>query len=101
MNPLQPAAHRLAARAAEQLGTEAVATESYRALLKLDPLDPAELHHRLGRIALRRGDAQTARREALWALERTPRYRDAQKLLLEAARAGERPPEPPLLEGSP
>ena len=47
VNPLVPAPHRAAAAAAEGLGDAALAADCYRALLLLDPIDPAELHLKL------------------------------------------------------
>ena len=84
VNPLQATPHRRLAAAAAELGNSALAAESYEALLRLDPLDPSELRVRLGQVRLAQGDRRRARREALLALERTPRFRAAQRLLLEA-----------------
>lgn len=84
VNPLQATPHRRLAAAAAELGNTPLAADSYEALLRLDPLDPSELRVRLGRLRLDQGDRRRARREALLALERTPRFRAAQRLLLEA-----------------
>jgi tetratricopeptide (TPR) repeat protein len=86
VNPLQPAPHRRAAAAARELGDDALAMESCQALLLLDPVDPAELHFRLAQTLKRRGDLRAARRHVLLALEETPRYRAAHRLLLEIVR---------------
>lgn len=90
INPLQPAPHRAAATAAEHLHDDALAIESYRALLLLDPFDPAELHLQLATALQRTGDLPTAKRHALLALEETPRYRAAHRRLLEIVRAMEK-----------
>lgn len=82
VNPLQPAPHRRAAEAAEKLGDDALAIDSYQALLLLDPLDPAELHLRLATALERRGDLPAAKRHAIFALEETPRFRAAHERLL-------------------
>ncbi|MCY2963225.1 MAG: hypothetical protein NT069_06155 [Planctomycetota bacterium] len=102
VNPLQPAPYRRAVLAAERLGDDVLAAESLEALLRLDPLDPSDLRVRLGRVRLRSGDWESARREALLALERTPRFRAAHKLLLDVVSERDRRPDPPpLAEGSP
>lgn len=84
VNPLQATPHRRLAAAATELGNPPLAADSYEALLRLDPLDPSELRVRLGQLRLAQGDRRRARREALLALERTPRFRAAQRLLLDA-----------------
>ena len=84
VNPLQATPHRRLAVAATELGKIELAAASYEALLLLDPLDPSDLRVRLGQLRLRQGDTRRARREALLALERTPRFRAAQRLLLDA-----------------
>lgn len=83
VNPLLPAVHRFAAKAAEPLKDHAFAADSYRALLMLEPFDTAELHFQLASALQKQGKLAEAKRHALLALEETPRYRAAQKLLLE------------------
>jgi tetratricopeptide (TPR) repeat protein len=83
VNPLAAEPHRRAAAAAEQLGDHAFAAASYRALLQMEPFDPAEAHYKLALALHRQGKLAEAKREALLALEETPRYAAAQKLLLE------------------
>jgi tetratricopeptide (TPR) repeat protein len=97
VNPLSPSAQRRAASAAEKAGDYALAIESYRALLLLDPYDMADLHFKLGSALRQRGDLIEAKKHALLALEETPRFRAAQKLLLEIVEAlpksdGDSPP---------
>jgi tetratricopeptide (TPR) repeat protein len=82
VSPLQPAPHRALAAAAEQENDEALAIDSYRALLLLDPFDPAELHLKLATALQQAGDLPAAKRHALLALEETPRYRAAHQRLL-------------------
>jgi tetratricopeptide (TPR) repeat protein len=82
VNPLTPAPHRAIAAAAEALGDDNLAIDSYRALLLLDPFDPAELHLRLATTLARKGELPAAKKHALWALEETPRYRAAHERLL-------------------
>lgn len=83
VNPLLPGPHRVAAAAAEKLGDRPLAIGSYRALLLLDPIDPAELHLQLATALQQAGDLPAAKRHALLALEETPRFRAAHKRLLE------------------
>jgi tetratricopeptide (TPR) repeat protein len=85
VDPLVPEPHRLAARAAEELKDDNLAVASYRALLLMNPFDPAEGHYQLASVLRRTGQLEEAKREVLLALEETPRYRAAQKLLLELA----------------
>lgn len=82
VNPLVKTPHRQLAAAAEHAGDDALAIESYGALLLLDPIDPAELHYRLAVLLHRSGDLRAAKRHALEALEEAPRYRAAQRELL-------------------
>ena len=83
VNPLQPGPHRAAAAAAEKLGDKELAIDSYRALLLLDPIDPAQLHLDLATVLQQSGDLPAAKRHALLALEETPRFRPAHQRLLE------------------
>ncbi|MFO0869349.1 MAG: tetratricopeptide repeat protein [Pirellulales bacterium] len=83
VQPLSPAPHRRAAQAAEQMGQPAQAIPSYRALLALDPIDPADLHWRLAKALRGQGEREAAKRQVLEALEIAPRFRAAQQLLLE------------------
>jgi hypothetical protein len=97
VNPLIPAPHRAAAAAAEALGEPALAAQCYHALLLLEPIDAAELHLKLATALQKSGDLPAAKRQALLALEETPRYRAAHKLLLEivAQQTEDRPPATP------
>ncbi len=83
VNPLVAEPHRRAAAAAEALSDQALAVESYRALLLLAPFDPAQAHYQLATALHKAGDLPAARRHALLALEETPRFRAAQQRLLE------------------
>jgi tetratricopeptide (TPR) repeat protein len=82
VNPLLAQPHRYLAQASEQTGQAPLAIASYRALLLLDPPDPAEVHFKLARLLQRSGDA-SAKRHVLQALEEAPRFREAHRLLLE------------------
>ena len=81
VNPLAPSPYRFLAQASEQTGETQSAIAAYRALLELDPPDPAEVHFRLAQLLHQRGDP-AARRHVLQALEEAPRYRAALQLLL-------------------
>jgi tetratricopeptide (TPR) repeat protein len=87
VNPLHAATHRSAAQIAEKTADHELAAESYRALLLLEPFDTADLHFKTASALKRQGKLPEAKRHALLALEETPRFRDAQKLLLEIVAA--------------
>jgi tetratricopeptide (TPR) repeat protein len=81
--------HRYLAQASEKMDAVQTAIPAYRALLELDPQDPAEVHYRLARLLHQTGSPDEARRQALQALEEAPRYRDALCLLLQIDGASE------------
>jgi tetratricopeptide (TPR) repeat protein len=84
INPLVTLPHRALAEAAVATGNDAQAITAYRKWLWLDPPDPAAVHFQLARLLHKRGDAEAeAKRQVLEALEEAPRFRDAQRLLLE------------------
>ncbi len=97
VNPLIPAPHRLRARAAEELQDAQAAVESYQALLKMDPADPAGLHYQLAHHLQQLQRLDAARRHVLMALEEAPRFQDAHRLLLDLVPPAAAPdtPEPP------
>jgi len=82
VNPLVPLPYRLLAPAGPRTGHAPVAIQARRALLELDPPNPAEVHYHLARLLHGQGEA-AARRHVLRALEDAPRYRAALQLLLE------------------
>jgi len=111
INPLKPEPHRRLARAAAELKDFSLAVESRTALLTLDPFDKAQSHYELAAVFHAQGEIPAARRHVLAALEETPRFRDAQQLLLKIVKASpaelaptvpsssaepEVPPPPPL-----
>jgi len=81
VNPLLAPPYRYLAQASESNGEAQTAIAACRALLELDPADPAELHFRLAQLLHRAGNPD-ARRHVLQALEEAPGYRDALRLLL-------------------
>jgi len=84
INPLVTLPHRALAEAAVATGNDAQAITEYRRWLWLDPPDPAAVHFQLARLLHKQGNAEVeAKRQVLEALEDAPRFRDAQRLLLE------------------
>jgi tetratricopeptide (TPR) repeat protein len=84
VNPLLAAPYAALAQAEDALGDHDQAIAAYRRLLLLDPADPAEVHFQLARLLHARGDAEPeAKRHVLQALEEAPRFRQAQRLLLQ------------------
>lgn len=86
VQPLVSAGHRNLVEATRQLGPPSQALGSLRALKEMDPLDPAGLHFELAQTLASSNNIEEARLEVLQALEYSPRYRDAQKLLVEIHR---------------
>ena len=82
VQPLITTGHEAWIEAVEKLGKPEEGASSLKALQQLDPLDPAYLHYRLARSLFAAKQLDEARREVLFALEETPRYREAQELLL-------------------
>lgn len=91
VNPLVPVAHRFLARAALATGDNPSGIAANRALLQLDPPNPADVHYQLATFLQRTGSPE-ARRQVLQALEEAPRYRDALQLLEEINRGAARAP---------
>jgi tetratricopeptide (TPR) repeat protein len=84
INPLISAPYRALAQAAIATENNDQAIDAYRKILLLDKPDPAETHFQLAHLLHARGGAEgEAKRQVLQALEDAPRYRDAQRLLLE------------------
>ncbi len=83
VDPLRRALHVHLSRAAEELGKNEAAIAAYKAVLQLDPIDPARAHFRLAQLLQQQGDLPAARRQVLMALEEAPRYRAALRTLLE------------------
>jgi tetratricopeptide (TPR) repeat protein len=98
VNPLVAPPYRHLAQASEALDQRETAIRACKTLLLLDPPDPAGAHFQLARLLYKTGDAG-AKRQVLQALEEAPRFREANKLLLEINRAAlqktNAPPAPP------
>ncbi|HTL18459.1 MAG TPA: hypothetical protein VL793_14580 [Patescibacteria group bacterium] len=82
VDPLVSAPYRLLAQASRHSDDVHEAIEANRALLQLDPPNPAEVHFELAKALQRVGDAG-AKRQVLQALEEAPRYRQALQLLIQ------------------
>jgi len=85
VNPLVPRPYSSIAESAEALGDADRAIAAWRKLLLLDPPDPAQAHYRLAKLLHEKHDP-AAKRHVLKALEEAPRFRDAQRLLLQINR---------------
>jgi tetratricopeptide (TPR) repeat protein len=84
VNPLIAAPYAALAQSEDALGHGEQAIAAYRRLLLLDPADAAEVHYQLARLLHARGNAEAeAKRHVLQALEEAPRFRQAQRLLLQ------------------
>jgi tetratricopeptide (TPR) repeat protein len=80
VNPLVPLPYRFLAKGSEAAGDVPGAIGAYRALLQLDPPNPADVHFNLARL-LHQERAPEALRHVLEALEEAPRFREALRLL--------------------
>lgn len=83
IKPLIPQPYTALAKAAEHRADHTAAIGALQALLKLPPVDRADVHYRLAVQLQQQGDMHQARRHVLQALEEAPRYRAALRLLLE------------------
>jgi tetratricopeptide (TPR) repeat protein len=82
VNPMRPESHRLAARAHLAMNAQAAAIQHYQTLATLDPPDVSTVHYELARLLHAAGD-RAAKRHVFIALEESPRFREAHKLLLD------------------
>ena len=106
VQPLLTVGHEARAAAAKQLRDSDAAAAAFRALLELQPIDPGRLHFQLAAAEADLKHWDAAREHLLIALEETPRYRDAQRLLVEVVRqrrahGQERTVDVPDLQGRP
>ena len=91
INPLLPEGHEALADAAEHLDRPAEVVAPLRAVLALEPIDPAGVDYRIARALADQGQRDRAKHHVLRALEQAPRYRNALRLLLDLS-------EPPAAE---
>lgn len=82
INPFDRDPHTRLAELAAQMSDRQVVIRERRALLALDPTDRVEALYQLALAYADAGDATSARREVLRALELAPNYSKAQELLL-------------------
>jgi tetratricopeptide (TPR) repeat protein len=82
------------AKAGVATGQNDAAISAFRKMLLLDPPDPSELHFQLARLLHTRGGSEAeAKRHALEALQEAPRFREAQRLLLDIEAAAPTAPQ--------
>jgi tetratricopeptide (TPR) repeat protein len=92
INPLTATPYRALAEAGAALGNNGQAITAYDKLLMLDPPDVSETHFRLANLLHGRGDSEgDAKRHVLQALEEAPRFREAQRLLLDLEKNSPQP----------
>jgi tetratricopeptide (TPR) repeat protein len=92
INPLSPVPHRALGEAGAALGNNELAITGYKKLLALDPPDPSETHYQLAKLLRARGNSDAeAKRNVLQALEEAPRFREAQRLLLDLEKNSSQP----------
>ncbi|HUF63334.1 MAG TPA: tetratricopeptide repeat protein [Verrucomicrobiales bacterium] len=84
VNPFVTRAQWRLGEAQEALGEASAATGTFRRLLRIGADNPARVHFRIARL-LKEEDPLLARRHVLDSLAASPRFRDAQRLLLELA----------------
>jgi len=86
--PLLPEIHQMLGDATLETGDWPTAVAAYRALVGLNPPDPAAAYYGLARAWLGSGNRQEARRATLRALEIAPSFEKAQQLLLKLREVG-------------
>ena len=87
VNPLVAPPYRYQARASTEIGDLPAGILAWRTLLQLDVPDKSDVHFQLAKLLHQRGENGEARRQTLYSLEETPRYRDALRLLVELQKA--------------
>jgi tetratricopeptide (TPR) repeat protein len=91
ISPFEAALHQRLAALYSSLGDRARAVRERRAVVALDPVDRAEALYQLALAYHEAGDAPSARRAVLQALEGAPNFDKAQELLLKLQPSGGRP----------
>ena len=92
VNPMLLAPHRCLGFSCQATGRHREAITAFERVLKLRALDSSEVHFALAKSHEELGDERAARRHVLEALERSPRFRDGQRMLMRLI--GERTREP-------
>ena len=83
VNPLLPIGQEMLAKSAGPLQQPQELAGALRALLEMNPVDPARLQFELAQALQQIGDLSQAKRHLLMAIEEAPRYRAAQEMLLQ------------------
>ncbi len=89
INPLRSDLQQVRSLTYEKIGNAAKAAEALTACLDLQPADPANIHYRLGVSLQSLGRTLLAKRQALMALEESPRYKAALELLVQTSKSVE------------
>lgn len=82
INPLRVGLQETRAEAAMAVSQPEAAIAAYHALLAMEPIDPVRVHYRLATAYEAAQQWDLAREHVLYALEETPRFREALALLL-------------------
>jgi len=77
VDPFLASIQRTRAEAAIRAGLPQVAVDSWKAILQLEPIDPAEAHLKYAEACAANNQFALAERHALMAIEETPRYQEA------------------------
>jgi tetratricopeptide (TPR) repeat protein len=77
VNPFLSSVHSARADAAMKSNAPKIAADSYKAILQLEPLDPAEAHLKYAQACAASDQLDLAERHALMAIEEAPRYQEA------------------------
>lgn len=77
VNPFLSSIHRNRADAAMKAGAPKLAADSWKAIIELEPIDPAEAHLKYAEASAANGQFALAERQALMAIEEAPRYQEA------------------------
>ncbi|MFB3903016.1 MAG: tetratricopeptide repeat protein [Acidobacteriota bacterium] len=80
--PFDPDIHKLLAEIGSSQGKLELALREYRAVLALNPDDPAAAHFNVAHVLFEMGRRSEARQQVLSALEIAPGFQPAQELLL-------------------
>lgn len=97
VNPLVATPYRYLAEASSATGDVSTAVVAWKTLLELDVPERADAHFQLGRLLHERGENVEARRHTLMALEETPRYREALRLLVKLKEGQDAEAPPPAI----
>ena len=95
VHPLDAKAHLVAAQAWRELNEPAKSIAEYQTLLKLEGDQHADTHYQLATLMRDTGKNTEAKSHVLLALEETPRYRAALRLLLQLEEKVPLPPPTP------